>query len=64
MPSKPDWIRVRIQASLKISEIKQKLCKHGLHTVFEEANCPNLGESFGGKVTFMIIGDIFTRHCP
>jgi lipoic acid synthetase len=65
MLRKPDWIRVRIPASPKISEIKQKLRKHGLHTVCEEANCPNLGECFGGgTATFMIMGDICTRRCP
>jgi len=65
MPRKPDWIRVRIPASPKISEIKQKLRKHKLHTVCEEAACPNLGECFGGgTATFMIMGDICTRRCP
>ena len=65
MPRKPDWIRVRIPASPKISEIKQKLRKHGLHTVCEEAACPNIGECFGsGTATFMIMGDICTRRCP
>lgn len=65
MPRKPDWIRVRIPASPKISEIKEKLRKHKLHTVCEEANCPNLGECFGGgTATFMIMGDICTRRCP
>jgi lipoic acid synthetase len=64
MPRKPDWIRVRIPAYPKISEIKQKRRKHGLHTVCEEANGPNLGESFGGTATFMIMGDICTRRCP
>ena len=48
MPRKPDWIRVRIPASPKINEVKEKLRKHKLHTVCEEANCPNLGECFGG----------------
>lgn len=65
MPRKPDWIRVRIPASPKINEIKQKLRTHKLHTVCEEANCPNLGECFGGgTATFMIMGDICTRRCP
>jgi lipoic acid synthetase len=65
MPRKPDWIRVRVPASPRISEIKQKLRKHGLHTVCEEASCPNLGECFGGgTATFMIMGDICTRRCP
>ncbi len=65
MPRKPDWIRVRIPATPAISEIKQKLRKHKLHTVCEEASCPNLGECFGGgTATFMIMGDICTRRCP
>ena len=65
MPRKPDWIRVRIPASPKINEVKQKLRKHGLHTVCEEASCPNIGECFGGgTATFMIMGDICTRRCP
>jgi len=65
MPRKPDWIRVRVPASPKIDEIKKKLRGHKLHTVCEEASCPNLGECFsGGTATFMIMGDICTRRCP
>lgn len=65
LPRKPDWIRVRVPATPRIDEIKQKLRKHGLHTVCEEASCPNLGECFGGgTATFMIMGDICTRRCP
>ncbi len=65
LPRKPDWIRVRIPSTPRIDEIKQKLRKHGLHTVCEEASCPNLGECFGGgTATFMIMGDICTRRCP
>ena len=65
MPRKPDWIRVRIPASGKIQDVKDKLRKHKLHTVCEEASCPNLGECFGGgTATFMIMGDICTRRCP
>lgn len=65
MLRKPDWIRVRVPATPKIDEIKQKLRKHKLHTVCEEASCPNLGECFGGgTATFMIMGDICTRRCP
>lgn len=65
MPRKPDWIRVRVPATPRIDEIKGKLRKHGLHTVCEEASCPNLGECFGGgTATFMIMGDICTRRCP
>ncbi|UZE95514.1 lipoyl synthase [Alkalimarinus alittae] len=65
MPRKPDWIRVRVPATPRIDEIKKKLRKHKLHTVCEEASCPNLGECFGGgTATFMIMGDICTRRCP
>jgi lipoic acid synthetase len=65
MPRKPDWIRVRIPSTPRIDEIKQKLRQHKLHTVCEEASCPNLGECFGGgTATFMIMGDICTRRCP
>jgi lipoic acid synthetase len=65
MPRKPDWIRVRVPASPEINKIKQKLRHHKLHSVCEEASCPNLGECFsGGTATFMIMGDICTRRCP
>ncbi|MDT8427326.1 MAG: lipoyl synthase [Pseudomonadales bacterium] len=62
---KPDWIRVRIPASPRISAIKEKLRKHKLASVCEEASCPNLGECFSnGTATFMIMGEICTRRCP
>ncbi len=65
MPRKPDWIRVRVPASPKIDAIKKKLRSHKLHSVCEEASCPNLGECFSaGTATFMIMGDICTRRCP
>ena len=65
LPSKPDWIRVKIPASSKISHIKNKLRQHKLASVCEEASCPNLGECFSnGTATFMIMGDICTRRCP
>ncbi|MGZ7456858.1 lipoyl synthase [Pseudomonas sp. Ma2-10] len=64
-PRKPDWIRVRIPVSPEVDRIKQLLRKHKLHSVCEEASCPNLGECFsGGTATFMIMGDICTRRCP
>jgi lipoic acid synthetase len=62
MPRKHDWIRVQIPVSPKISEIKQKRRKYGLHTVCAEANGPNLGKFFGGQATFMIMGDTCTRR--
>lgn len=65
MLRKPDWIRVRVPATPRIGEIKAKLRQHKLHSVCEEASCPNLGECFGnGTATFMIMGDICTRRCP
>ena len=62
---KPDWIRVRAPSSPRFFEIKRILREHRLHTVCEEASCPNIGECFGkGTATFMIMGDICTRRCP
>ena len=63
---KPEWIRVRAaHANSRFAEIKQILRDNKLHTVCEEASCPNIGECFGkGTATFMIMGDICTRRCP
>jgi len=63
---KPDWIRVRAGSpTTRFYEIKQILREHKLHTVCEEASCPNIGECFGkGTATFMIMGDKCTRRCP
>jgi lipoyl synthase len=63
---KPDWIRVKAgSASTRFYEIKSILREHRLHTVCEEASCPNIGECFGkGTATFMIMGDKCTRRCP
>jgi len=62
---KPEWIRARPQGGATVQRLKKVLRDQGLHTVCEEANCPNLGECFaGGTATFMILGDICTRRCP
>ncbi|MBM3342446.1 MAG: lipoyl synthase [Betaproteobacteria bacterium] len=62
---KPDWIRVRLTDSPRFREIKHILREQKLHTVCEEASCPNIGECFGkGTATFMILGDLCTRRCP
>lgn len=63
---KPDWIRVKAATpSSRFYEIKNILREHKLHTVCEEASCPNIGECFGkGTATFMIMGDKCTRRCP
>src|SRR6266850_2768491 len=64
--AKPEWIRVRAASpGSRFHEIKQILRENNLHTVCEEASCPNIGECFGkGTATFMIMGDICTRRCP
>lgn len=62
---KPDWIRVRLSHSETFRGVKQVLREQGLHTVCEEAACPNIGECFGkGTATFMVLGDLCTRRCP
>jgi lipoic acid synthetase len=63
---KPAWIRVKAgNSAARFGEIKQILREHHLHTVCEEATCPNIGECFGkGTATFMILGDLCTRRCP
>lgn len=66
MLRKPDWLRVKLPASnQRILDIKQALRANGLHSVCEEASCPNLAECFNhGTATFMILGAICTRRCP
>ncbi len=63
---KPAWIRVRAASpNSRFYEIKDILRAQQLHTVCEEASCPNIAECFGkGTATFMILGDICTRRCP
>ena len=63
---KPEWIRVKAgSGNTRFDEIKQRLRDNKLHTVCEEASCPNIGECFGnGTATFMILGDLCTRRCP
>jgi lipoic acid synthetase len=64
--AKPAWIRVRAASpDSRFHEVKRLLRTQGLHTVCEEAACPNIAECFGkGTATFMILGDICTRRCP
>jgi lipoic acid synthetase len=62
---KPAWIRARSAADPAVARLKEVLRNNRLHTVCEEASCPNIGECFaGGTATFMIMGDICTRRCP
>lgn len=61
---KPDWIRIRAPTTSAVSDLKKLLRTHKLHTVCEEASCPNLSECFShGTATFMIMGDKCTRRC-
>jgi lipoyl synthase len=61
---KPEWIRIRASMSGKVANLKKLLREHRLHTVCEEASCPNLNECFShGTATFMIMGDKCTRRC-
>jgi len=66
MLRKPEWLRIKLpRSSERIDKIKAGLRKHDLHSVCEEASCPNLTECFNhGTATFMILGDICTRRCP
>ncbi len=62
---KPTWIRAPFPGTPEVQRLKQILRDNQLHTVCEEASCPNLGECFGhGTATFMIMGAICTRRCP
>ena len=66
MLRKPEWLRIKLpRTTERIDNIKSALRKHDLHSVCEEASCPNLSECFNhGTATFMILGDICTRRCP
>lgn len=62
---KPAWIRASFSGNKSVVELKKVLRAKGLHTICEEAACPNLGECFShGTATFLIMGDICTRRCP
>lgn len=63
-PPKPPWLRVQAPGGDNYAHLKQVLRERGLHTVCEEARCPNVGECWsGGTATFMVLGDICTRGC-
>ncbi len=65
LPRKPAWIRAKAPTDPKVIQLKQLLREKSLHTVCEEASCPNLGECFAhGTATFMIMGALCTRRCP
>ena len=60
----PPWLKVRFPASERLNEVRALLRRQGLHTVCEEARCPNIGECFSSNIaTFMVLGGICTRNC-
>lgn len=64
VPQRPDWLKVRLPAGPRYTELKDLMRGMSLHTVCEEARCPNIGECWGhGTATFMILGDVCTRAC-
>jgi lipoic acid synthetase len=61
---RPDWLRVKLPSGGNFNRLKGLIDTHGLHTVCEEARCPNMGECWNqGTATFMILGDVCTRSC-
>ncbi len=61
---RPDWLRVKAPASPNYVRLKRLMRGHHLHTVCEEALCPNIGECWGrGTATFLLLGDVCTRSC-
>lgn len=64
MERKPEWLKVRLPSGDTYTRLSQIVKKYGLHTVCEEALCPNIGECWGGgTLTFMLLGDTCTRGC-
>jgi lipoyl synthase len=64
LEKKPEWLRVRLPSGENYVNVKQTIASLGLHTVCEEARCPNIGECWGGgTATIMIMGDVCTRGC-
>jgi lipoic acid synthetase len=61
---RPDWLKVRLPSGPTFARLQQMMRQEGLHTVCEEAHCPNIGECWGaGTATFMVLGDTCTRAC-
>lgn len=64
LPRRPEWLKARIPGGENYTRLKSIITNHKLHTVCEEARCPNMGECWGaGTATFMILGDVCTRSC-
>src|SRR5438094_2827711 len=64
-PRRPDWMKVRAPSQdSRYFDVKKLIHGASLHTICEEARCPNIGECWGrGTATFMILGDVCTRRC-
>jgi lipoic acid synthetase len=63
-PSRPEWLKIKIPAGEEYARLKNLITGHNLHTVCEEARCPNMSECWNsGTATFMILGDVCTRSC-
>lgn len=63
-PRRPEWLKAKVPAGENYARLKQLIDSHRLHTVCEEARCPNMGECWNnGTATFMILGDVCTRSC-
>ena len=61
---RPEWLKVRLASGENYARVKDMVTGHKLHTVCEEARCPNMGECWNaGTATFMILGDVCTRSC-
>ncbi|MFO0827729.1 MAG: lipoyl synthase [Phycisphaerales bacterium] len=61
---KPDWLRARVPGGAGYERLKSIIDEHRLHTVCQEASCPNMGECWSrGTATIMILGDVCTRSC-
>lgn len=63
-PPRPEWLKIRIPSGEEYARLKNLITGHNLHTVCEEARCPNMSECWNaGTATFMILGDVCTRSC-
>jgi lipoic acid synthetase len=61
---RPEWLRIKLQVNESFMKVRNIVSDHKLHTVCEEARCPNMSECWSrGTATFMILGDICTRSC-
>ncbi len=63
-PRKPPWLKVRLPSGPTFNEVRRVLATWGLHSVCQEARCPNLAECFqSGTATFLVLGNVCTRNC-